>query len=86
MHNDVCSVLFLSDTCAKFNELVLWELQVDISTMLEEAVQYVKFLQLQIKVRAKLQVCTPISTRKLFTSEPIKKRESFQQSESHLNG
>ena len=26
-------------------------LQVDISTMLEEAVEYVKFLQLQIKVR-----------------------------------
>jgi hypothetical protein len=26
------------------------ELQVDISTMLDEAVQYVKFLQLQIKV------------------------------------
>lgn len=25
-------------------------MQVDISTMLEEAVQYVKFLQLQIKV------------------------------------
>ena len=25
--------------------------QVDISTMLEEAVQYVKFLQLQIKVK-----------------------------------
>ena len=28
-----------------------WLPQVDISTMLEEAVQYVKFLQLQIKVR-----------------------------------
>lgn len=28
-------------------------LQVDITTMLEEAVQYVKFLQLQIKVIAK---------------------------------
>jgi hypothetical protein len=29
---------------------LIWK--VDISTMLEEAVQYVKFLQLQIKVRA----------------------------------
>lgn len=28
---------------------ILW--QVDVSTMLEEAVHYVKFLQLQIKVR-----------------------------------
>jgi hypothetical protein len=28
-------------------------MQVDISTMLEEAVHYVKFLQLQIKVLAK---------------------------------
>ena len=34
----------------KFSSLLPYELQVDISTMLEEAVQYVKFLQLQIKV------------------------------------
>lgn len=32
---------------------VSWFMQVDISTMLEEAVQYVKFLQLQIKVITK---------------------------------
>jgi hypothetical protein len=30
--------------------LLLLSLQVDISTMLEEAVHYVKFLQLQIKL------------------------------------
>lgn len=34
---------------SKINTYAL--LQVDISTMLEEAVEYVKFLQLQIKVR-----------------------------------
>lgn len=32
------------------------ELQVDISTMLEEAVQYVKFLQLQIKVTTWVEI------------------------------
>ena len=32
------------------NSLAYFFFQVDISTMLEEAVQYVKFLQLQIKV------------------------------------
>jgi hypothetical protein len=31
-------------------DFVMLSLQVDISTMLEEAVQYVKFLQLQIKL------------------------------------
>jgi hypothetical protein len=33
--------------------------QVDISTMLEEAVQYVKFLQLQIKV-GPLKILVPV--------------------------
>lgn len=65
----------------KYNKLVLWELQVDISTMLEEAVLYVKFMQLQIRVNDKVQVCTPSSTRKLFIVN-----QSFQHSESHLNG
>ena len=32
------------------NALAYFFFQVDISTMLEEAVEYVKFLQLQIKV------------------------------------
>ena len=40
---------------------LLWK--VDISTMLEEAVQYVKFLQLQIKVRtaSHTRFCTDIT-------------------------
>jgi len=43
---------------------MIW--QVDISTMLEEAAQYVKFLQLQIKVGyqnlhvRRLNICTKI--------------------------
>jgi hypothetical protein len=37
----------------KSSEICSLVIQVDISTMLEEAVNYVKFLQLQIKVLAK---------------------------------
>lgn len=48
----LCNIIEYKVFHAKYGE-VNWDsvvLQVDISTMLEEAVQYVKFLQLQIKV------------------------------------
>nr|POE56144.1 transcription factor bhlh85 [Quercus suber] len=47
--------------------------KVDISTMLEEAVQYVKFLQLQIKVIAKEKpcYCTFLNSDDLWMYAPI---------------
>lgn len=40
--------------------------KVDISTMLEEAVHYVKFLQLQIKVRACVKFLQPPKKKKSY--------------------
>lgn len=48
-----CKYCSISLGCTQNSKTWFLVLKVDISTMLEEAVQYVKFLQLQIKVIAR---------------------------------